>query len=202
MMAEANWPVIASLVGGGAMGATLTAAVTSYRNRRQPIGFRVDVRSVFRQVRSDGNFSVTVGVSDGTSTLQYANLFVVTVELVNRGNRDFSNFQVGFTLAQGDEAILMETVTPDRHHISTVKIAPVPTATLSEIDVALAPFNRRDSYRHEIYVVAAGSEPGAISIGSPEAVVFKPMPTLVELAATAAKGVSLDFGPLKITLSK
>lgn len=184
------------------MGATFTAVVTSYRNRRQPIGFRVDVRSVFREVGSGQQFSVTVGVSDGSSTMQYANLFIIAVDLVNRGNRDFSTFQAGFTLSEADEAILMETIVSDRHHSSTVAIAPVPKATRREIDVSLAPFNRRDTYRYEIYVVTTGSEPGAINISSPEAVVFKPMPTLVELAAAAAKGVSVGVGPFRITLSK
>jgi hypothetical protein len=201
-MADVNWPVIASLVGGGATGATVTAAVTSYRNRRQPVGFRVDVRSIFSQVAGGEHFSVTVSVSDGMSTLQYSNLFITTIELVNRGNHDFSKFQAGFTLAEGDEAILMETLVPDRHHTSLTSVAPVPRATLREIDVTLSPFNRGDTYRYDIYVVTTGDEPGILSISSPEPVVFKPMPTLVELAAAAAKGVSIGIGPLRITLSK
>jgi hypothetical protein len=202
-MPDISWPIVASLIGGGAAGAIITAAVTAYRNRRQPVGFRVDTRPVFRESAVGEHFSVTVSVTSGESKLHYSNLFIVSVELVNRGSRDMPQFRAGFTLADNDDAILMEAFTPDRHHMSSVAVAPIPLAPLTEIDVTLAPFNRGDSYRHDIYIVNhRGADPGLVKIGSAEPVVFKPMPTLGELAAAAAKGVQLQLGPFQVRLSK
>lgn len=202
-MRDFAWiPVIATLVGGGAAGAILTMLVTAYRNRRQPVGYRIDILPVFRQTVSDSRFSATVRVADGDQTLEFDNLYVASIELVNRGNRDMSTFPVGFTLAPNDAALFAESITADRHHVSTVVVPPTPLTPRRDVDYTLTPFNRRDAYRFKLFIYTAGGDPGQIEIGSPEPVAFRPMPTLVELAAAAARGTSLELGMFRITLSK
>lgn len=201
-MSELNWiQVAASLLGGGAAGAVITILVTAFRSRRQPVGFRIDVLPVFRRAVHDARFSPSVTVSDGDATLHFDNLFLASIDLVNRGNRDKAAFPVGFTLAQGDAAILAECSTPDRHHAATVAIAPTPAKARQDVDYNLSPFNRGDLYRVKLYVYTSGGDPGEIRVGSPEPVLFKPLPTLGELAVAAARSVKVKFGPVSITLS-
>ncbi|MEO8382495.1 MAG: hypothetical protein ABI779_22740 [Acidobacteriota bacterium] len=203
-MFDPKWiPIVATLLGGGAAGALITLLVTSYRNRRQPVGFRKDLLPVFRQTVSDQRFSATVRIDAGDRTLEFDNLSLATIELVNRGNRDLSSFSVGFTLAKGDAALFAECGTPDRHHAALIADAPTPMLAKQQLDYVLTPFNREDRYTFKFYIYTPpGREPGEISIGSREPVFFKPMPTLVELAAAAARGRSVDVGPFGITFFK
>src|SRR5947207_11519336 len=48
-MADTNWPqILAALAGGGAAGSMITAVVSSYRARKQPVGQRIDILPIFR----------------------------------------------------------------------------------------------------------------------------------------------------------
>lgn len=49
-MTQAQWiALIAGLLGGGAMGAIITAIVTKHRNRRQPIGYAIEIIDIFKK---------------------------------------------------------------------------------------------------------------------------------------------------------
>jgi hypothetical protein len=49
-MTSQQWlQIVAALLGGGAAGAIITALVSAYRNRVQPVGYKTEVIQVFRE---------------------------------------------------------------------------------------------------------------------------------------------------------
>ena len=94
-MAEFNWvPVVVALVGGGAAGAVITQTVTTYRNRRQPVGRRIQVTPVFPPRRSPGELEAAIAVTHGGQRATFENLFLVEVQLINKGTPTSRNFDL------------------------------------------------------------------------------------------------------------
>ena len=188
-MSEINWlQIIAALLGGGAVGAVITALVSAYRARQQPVGRRIDVLPVFRPSRSAGQLEAAIAVSSGGKAVTFTNLFLAEVQVVNRGNRDLDEFAFGATLGDGDQCIYVEASVPDRHHHVAQDTALAPDAPRREIDFRVKPFNRGDVYSFKLYIVIppGDQEPKEIALGSPRPVRFVPMPT----AGTLARGAS------------
>lgn len=94
--------IAASILGGGAVGAIITAVVTSYRGRVQPIGRRVEVSPLFTSGFAGSSLTANVTVSDGTTDYKFPNLHVADIQLVNRGNRDLPTFTFGVTLSKSE----------------------------------------------------------------------------------------------------
>jgi len=182
----------ASLIGGGAVGAIIAAVVTTYRNRIQPVGRRVEILPLLTSSFSGSVLKPGVTVSDGTSDYKFSNLYVADVQVVNRGNRDNPTFGFGMTLSTGDTAVHVEPYGLDRHHAASLATPVTPAKPSGTLDFVLKPFNRGDSYTLKVFIVAGGSQPGPITIGSSEPVRFTDMPTLSESIATAARGMSFN----------
>jgi hypothetical protein len=204
-MSEVNWVAIAaSLLGGGAVGAVITGAISALRNRRQPIGHRVSILPIFQGTLTDSTLPARLTITDPAGRVELDNLFVVEVQLANRGNRDWSNIAIGLTLPGGQTAIHVSAETQDRHHVCSFPSAPRPNSPLPIIDFILQPFNRGDSYVIRAYTVTPTGcgAPEHPQISSPEPVNFRSMPTLTELAAEAARTVSVNLGPVRLSLRK
>jgi hypothetical protein len=167
----------ASLIGGGAVGAIITAFVTSYRGRVQPVGKRVEVSPLFTFGLSGSAFNPSITVSDGVTDFKFSNLYVADIQIVNRGNRDLAAFTFGITFAQSDKAVHLEPYGLDRHHKAIVKTTGTPASPVHELDLELRPFNRKDSYRMKVFFVSGGSEPGVVTLGSSEPVQFTEIPS-------------------------
>src|SRR5256885_72320 len=105
-MPDVQWlQVGAALAGGGAVGAIITALVTARRGRIQPVGRRVEILPIFTKGMEGSALRATVAINDGERSHLFPNLFIVTVQLVNRGNQDIPDFSFGITLAGGDECV-------------------------------------------------------------------------------------------------
>jgi hypothetical protein len=162
------WQVVAALAGGGAMGAILTASITSFKNRVQPVLYTVRV-----ELLSPTRPGISLNFRDEFGTYwQYPNLYEITVSLRNQANKDWAQFSFGLTLQRSHKAIFGSVETPDRHHqlISAAAVSPT-----SELDYTSTPFNRGDEYTVELFVVAHGGNPlteGDIQLSSAEAVRF------------------------------
>jgi hypothetical protein len=116
-MPEINWTqFVLVLFGGGAAGAAITALVSSYRARRQPVGRRIDVVPVFRASGNAEEIEAAIAVTHAGKTVTFKNLFLSEIQLVNKGNRDLDELKFGVTLGDGDRCIYVEAVPPDRHH--------------------------------------------------------------------------------------
>ena len=175
---------LATLVGGGAMGAVITMAITSWRNRLQPVTRTFETLQVFKNTAGVG-FNAQLTVADSAGDYKFQNLFIVRVAVKNTGNCDYDSFDAGITLAEGDKAIHVEAVSDDRHHVVR-QVTPVGLSTaVSELDFQLKPFNRRNSYQINIFVTIPESHdaPGQVSLSSPHPVRFVEPPKVAETAA-------------------
>jgi hypothetical protein len=205
MATEIQWvPVAASLVGGGAVGAVITAIVTTMRNRRQPIGKRVDIIRLFKDGLGNPSLTTRITVSDGCSDHNYTNLFIAELLIANRGNQDIPAFRFGVTLLEGDQAIYVQPQTADRHHELTVITPVCPDTPRSEIDFEARPLNRGDSYPIRLYITMPDGKggPTPIRFSSSHPIKFVEMPTVTETLAEIASSTSLSIGPLALSLRR
>lgn len=203
-MTDTNWIIIgASLIGGGAAGAVITAIGSVVRNRKQAIAYRTEVDPLFKggMFPSGMRASLTLFSPTGGYAQEIPNLFVANIEVMNRGNKDYDSFKLGFTLSNGDSAVHCAVNSSDRHRQAQIVTTLGPGTPVNEIDFLLVPFNRQDQYKFTLYVVTQyGAErPGEIRLGSTEPVIFSQAPSVAEVAAEAAK-LALKIGPIKISV--
>jgi len=116
-------------LGGGAVGALITLVATWFRNRRQPIGYKIETIEIFKEdpylPSLQAVLSFVSGLEEGDTeedlghhTFALKNLSVARITLVNRGNHDYPEFRFGVTFTEGDSAIDLRTETADRHHVA------------------------------------------------------------------------------------
>ncbi len=199
-MPEIHWTTLLFGLGsGGLAGSLLTAFVTAYRRRRQPIGRRIEVTPVFDQTGDASMLDAKIAISDSQGSLTFDNLSIVDIELVNKGNVDHKSFQLGITLHTNDSCIHVESKGKDRHHTTAIAQRTTPRSPSKEIDIDLMPFNRGDLYAIQLHVVAKGkAKPNPVALSTPHPIVFVDMPTASEIAASMSASVAL--GPFQVTL--
>ena len=140
---DVSWPtIIASLAGGGAMGAVLGAAATAIRARIQPVGYRAESSPLLRPISDGSNVRTKVTILHADQEFKFENLHLVEVQITNRGNLDRPSFPFGLTLPPGEHAVAVEPVTKDRHHVVKQAVAVCPIEPQATLDFALEPFNR------------------------------------------------------------
>jgi hypothetical protein len=126
-------------------------------------------------------------VTDSGVDYAYDNLFLVRIEVLNRGSVDKQSFSFGVTFHDKEQVIKIETVTPDRHHAVKIDQPIGPQNPTRTLDFSLIPFNRGDLYSLNALVVLDD----AVSIlqdpliGSSEAVKFRKIPSLREIIESA-----------------
>lgn len=161
-------PILLTLLGGGAAGAIITALVTRYRNRRQPVFYTLEIIQVFDKNKVYGSVKATIGIENAARSgvdLELENFTVALLTIVNKGNQDVDEFPFGITLEKDTQAFDVTSTTPDRHHVVTCQTAPTATDFRKELDFTLAPFNREDSYSFALYLTYFDSL-GEIRVGS------------------------------------
>jgi hypothetical protein len=192
----------AALLGGGAAGAIITALVTSYRARVQPIGKRVEILPLFTPEFGGPSFSTSVTVSDGNVDCKFPNLHLAEIQIVNRGNRDLPSFTFGITLEGTDRAIHIDPKGLDRHHAASLMSICTPASPSSSIDLELRPLNRGDSYTIRVFLVVEHGKPQPLKIGTSEAVRFTEIPSVAETMAIAVSTLSFRLGPFELRLPR
>lgn len=189
-MTTTQWVVtaIVALIGGGAMGAVITAFVTKYRNRRQPIAYKIEVIDVF--IMSPDYQSLEVRYTKKSEEMEgiiygkdVNNLSIAQITLINKGNQDINEFKCGVTLEGTNEAIDVKLKTPDRHHIAELMTSFDLRNPAKEIDFTLKPFNRDEEYIFLIYFTYEET-PGSIKLSSPHATKFTDLKRFAEVEAT------------------
>ncbi|OUE47468.1 hypothetical protein BZY94_05095 [Burkholderia territorii] len=190
----------ASLLGGGAIGAIISASVATHRGRVQPVAKRVEVTPLFASDFAGAAFNPSVTVSDGSTDLKFSNLHVAEIQVVNRGNVDRQKFSFGITLAHGDQAIHVEPYGLDRHHKVLQPTACTPAAPSGTLDFELVPFNRHDAYTMKVFIVSAavGNQPGTISMSSSEPIRFVDIPSVAETLNKAGT-ITLKLGAVELS---
>jgi len=175
-MPDVQWvPIIAALAGGGAMGAIITALATTYRNRIQPMSYRIYYDKLFHNSLGDSKLKVELKISHGLDVRYFQSLYVVRIYLTNTGNTNMADFSFGLTLEGDDVAVHAEAITPDRHHIFTQTTPQIALGSAAkELDFICRPFNKRDTYVVKLFIAIASSESGVgeIQFSSPLPVKF------------------------------
>lgn len=192
----------ASLLGGGAVGAMITAYIASYKVRLLPVGRRIEVSPLFTSEFGGPSFSTSVTVTDGQTDYKFPNLHLAEVQIVNRGNRDLAALNFGITLSSTDKVVHVEPTGQDRHHVASAKTRCTPDAPLSTLDFELRPFNRGDSYTLKLFIVASAAVPESIAIGSAEPVRFTEIPSVAENLAAVASTLSVMVGPFEVRFQR
>lgn len=203
-MASTEWyNIVLPLLGGGAAGAVITLIASSIRSKIQPVGHRVDILPVFKQTLGESSLVTKVSVNDSGKEYQFHNLFLIDIQMVNRGNKDMIEFPFGITLSTNDKIVYVEKGSSDRHHLIEQQQIVGPENLGNEIDFILKPFNRKDSYYIRLYVVLPENsiEPGKIVFSSPQSVKFTDMPTLSEIAGKLAESTVFNVGGISVSLS-
>ncbi|MEI7462423.1 MAG: hypothetical protein WCK15_23750 [Pirellula sp.] len=198
-----DWEVVkilSGVLGGGAVGAVITNVVTSYRNRVQPVGHRITVSPLFSPNLRDTVIRPVVSVQVGDERLDFANLFVAEVQVLNRGNRDFDSFTFGISLKDGDSAIHAENTTPNRFHLAEISTPPSVSTPKGHLDITLRPFNRADLYEFKLFMTTTNAEPGKIDLATAHPIRFVEVPSLTETLFDIASTYSVSLGPIQIRL--
>ncbi len=138
--------ISASIIGGGAMGAVITAFINNRKNRIQRIGKSVKVTDIFFPNPLMDPHITRITISGTTESYHYESLFLCHIEIENIGNKDFKSFDYGLTLPSNAKIVNVQTKTNDRHH----EIIYTPSISFESnsdrIDINLTPFNRKDCY--------------------------------------------------------
>lgn len=148
----------ASLLGGGAVGAVITAVVTKHKGKRQPVTYKREQIEVFKH-NPDTPFlqaalTLTTEEKEGVHTsVPIKNLSIEQITVRNTGNADLSEFRFGITLQDDNQVIKIQTESPDRHHEVNVEQEVSLENPQSVVDFVLVPFNREDEYRFTIHFI-------------------------------------------------
>jgi len=198
-MQDYQWvPWVIGIVGGGAAGAIITALVTNHRNRVQPIGYKSEKIEIFKKDQTLSLLQAKIILTDNVTTHDIANLVIVRLTLINKGNQDISEFEFGMTLVTGDAAIKVQAETPDRHHIAEQLKEVTFDSPTSEIDYSLKPFNRGDIYIFNLFITVSSDNETEreIKLSSKHSIRFTPLETDIKLIPLG-KDVVPVFVPIR-----
>ena len=203
-MPNISWdtlPIIAiASLSSAAIGALIQAAVSTYRNRKQPIGIRVDVYPKF-DAPLGSSLGTQITFSDGQKDYKYDDLRLVGIRINNQGDQDFNPFKLGITLPDTHVGVYAETQSPDHQH-QVQQLTPLTFAEpQSHIDFVLHPLNRGDAYSLRLLVLASGEDSNLenTSFSSSQAIRFVNLPSIEEVVQETARSTALSLGPLKLS---
>ena len=171
----------AALLGGGTMGAIITNAVTAYRNRIQPVRYKMKTTPLFTEGVQSKTIEAKVTLTEAGKDYRLNNLFLTEVTVTNTGNQHIKEFTIGLTISEEAQMVHVNCDPPDRHHAASTANPPSPAQPKREVDYVLKPFNRRDLYIFRIFSTCVKvEEPGKVSLSSSEGIRFVSAQGLIE----------------------
>lgn len=191
----------ATLLGGGAMGAMITASVSAFRSRKQPILYGIETYPLYGGDELDESIELRVSLTDGGTHFSYDNMHVVYIHFQNKGTQDLQSLIIGVTLPSEHKIIKAAYDTPSRHHAVNRNVEISPASPVSEVDFTLGPLNRADGFGITLYVVDESSgqtEIGDVELSSPHAVRFVGANAWKERLANF--GTIVAVGPLRLSV--
>ena len=168
-MQDINWlQVSIGFLSGGAVGALIKQYFENRKNRIQPIGRSIEVKSFYN---SDENrlLNSQIILTGTTKEYKFSKLYTGTIELINTGLDDYPEFKLGITCLETIKFIQVKANSSDRHHIAEFSSIPSLENQISTFDIVLKPFNRKDNYQFDILLTtdSSGISKHQIEIGSP-----------------------------------
>ncbi len=161
-MADMQWElIIPALLGGAILGALLTGLLRKRpaqkrRDQAQPIGLRMVTNPIFPALKHEGASDAKAVLKYDDVTFLASRVFLVELQVVNMGTKNFPEFTFGISLPTRHHAIASICEPPDRMHAVEEKPSVAPKAWAKEVDFTLRPFNKHDSYVLKLYVHVGG----------------------------------------------
>lgn len=201
-MADINWIQIGiGVLSGGAFGALINQYFHHRRNKVQPIGRNIELKSFFNAT-DNASLSTQISITGATEEHKFTNIFTASIQLINKGNSDFEKFDFGITLPENVKAIKVIKNSADRHHQINLGNDPTLENQINEFDITLKPFNRKDVYDIDIQLTSENGEikEEDIVCGTSHSVKFVDIVSPTEIAIEIAK--SIVVGPLTISINR
>lgn len=145
-MQDINWIQIGvGFFSGGAFGAFIKQYFDSRKSKIQAIGFSIEIKPFYN---SGDNHLLNSQVifKDDSDVYAFNNLFTGTINLINTGQNDYSQFNFGLTTSKKIKFLHVKPITLDRHHMAEFINEPSLKNQINSFDVSLKPFNRKDNY--------------------------------------------------------
>ena len=157
-MKEINWIQVGlGFLSGGAFGAFIKQYFDSRRNRIQPIGHTIELKSFYNS-GDNKLINSEVILKDEATEYKFSKLYTGTVELLNTGLSDYPEFNFGLTASDKIKFLQVNSNTSDRHHIADLTVKPSLQNQINSFDVTLKPFNRKDKYSFDILLTSDSAE--------------------------------------------
>lgn len=194
-MAEIRWEfVIPALLAGAVLGALIVGLIRMGKGRglgkrdTQPIGLKITSNPVFPPVKQEKGADANAALKYKDTTFLASNLFLVDLQVVNMGSKDFREFKFNITLPGTQNAIASNCKAPDRDHAIEENPRVHPEAWSKDVEFTLLPFNIYDSYSLKLYVhVGKGGDVGEIKPSTAESAHFVDIPALGEQLQKAVR---------------
>jgi hypothetical protein len=167
-------PII-QILSGGALGAIITLTVANYRNRVQPIGYKLSIDPVFFPNMLTDKSITKITFSGQDKVYDFENLFSATIKFQNIGNKDLTEFIVGISVKDDISILRADIISQDRHHIGKNQTDLSYDNLKSELDVEFKPLNRNDLYEIKLLLTIRKEriDFDDITFSSPSPVKFK-----------------------------
>ncbi len=201
-MQDINWIQISiGFLSGGAFGALIKQYFDNRRNRIQPIGRSIEVKS-FYDSGENRLIDSQIILTGTTKEFKFSKLYTGTIELINTGLSDFSEFDFGITCPETIKFIQVKTISTDRHHNAVLTSSPSLENQINSFDIVLKPFNRKDHYKFDILLTTDNSiiTEEDIVISSPKSIRWVKLISTTEAFLTIANKTFIEI--LASTLSK
>ena len=163
-----------SFAGGSVVATFFTYFFTSWRNRKQPVGYRLSTDPILRPNREPAAIDAKVVITTSSGEHKFSNLFRTRIELTNLGNRDLDQFTFNVAMKAGDPIVFVEMRGMDNSHVPSCSSAVSPGAVAQTLDFTCTPSNRGDEYAFDLFTVITDDKPEPIEpvLSSSHAVVL------------------------------
>ena len=150
-----NWIQLGiGFLSGGAFGALIKQFFDYRRNRVQPIGYSIELKSVYN-LKDTQLENTLITINEGKKEYKFSTLYIGSIKIQNIGLTDFMNFSFGFTLTDEIKFIQCKSNTKDRHHVAELINEPTLENQVDSFDVNLKPFNRKDEYLCDVLLTGS-----------------------------------------------
>lgn len=147
--------VLASLLGGGTMGAFIAHRFTLRRNKIPTIGIQQSISCVFApEISVKPKITFTIGGAE----FHFENLYIVEIEIQNEGNNDYLEFDLKLTLSPFAKIVYIDCKGQYASHEITVKQKIEFASPSTTADLSLNPFNRKNAFHTTVYVTCEGNK--------------------------------------------
>jgi hypothetical protein len=204
-----DWKTVAqlaaTLMGGGAMGAIITALIQAWRTRIPAIHYTIEQDRIFSKGSEDA-INATATVRHGDKTYDFENVSLVKIRLKNRSMHDYETFAFGISTPPGFQVFQFNSESSDRYHVLGCQQSPTPADPDQHLDFIAMPFNRNDAYTIKLYG-EVGRTPidashfrvvSAASVNLISTTAFEETPRRMADAATTAVGMVAGFSAISV----